>query len=292
MMDRRPVNESEDDTRDGLCAVCLQTLMHPVGLECGHVFCFLCVKGVALQGMIRTAPNARAQAPQPACPMCRAPIQPQVLNNPNLLEDTSRLPISLPASVDQPTKEDDQVADQSPPPVSHWYYQGRNGWWQYDQRTEVELERAFQLFIQEQEPQTSDLPPQPTSLNQSGGSDDQHNTSAEGGGEPPHDNHQTCELLIAGFLYTIDFEQMVQHRTNEPHRRRKVKRDLVQNLDGQYKGVAGIRCQDDSNDSSGAVAAASDAPVTSDVVDTLTQSLDRAVTLNDEDEDEGQERAG
>ena len=87
---------------------------------------------------------------------------------------------------------------------------------------------------------------------------------------------------------------MVQHRTNEPHRRRKVKRDLVQNLDGQYKGVAGIRCQDDSNDSSGAVAAASDAlaAVTSDIVDSLTQSLDRAVTLNDNDEDEGEERDG
>ena len=66
---------------------------------------------------------------------------------------------------------------------------------------------------------------------------------------------------------------MVQHRTNEPHRRRKIKRDLVRNLGGQVKGVAGIRCEEADSG-----ATAGDA----DPVDALAQSLDRNVTLYDD----------
>lgn len=36
---------------------------------------------------------------------------------------------------------------------------------------------------------------------------------------------KTCELLIAGFLYIIDLENMLQLRRNDPSRRRKIKRD-------------------------------------------------------------------
>lgn len=49
---------------------------------------------------------------------------------------------------------------------------------------------------------------------------------------------RTCELLIAGFLYTADFDSMVQMRRNEPHRRRRIKRDLATI---PHKGVAGIK---------------------------------------------------
>ena len=81
-----------------------QVLLHPVELDCGHVFCFLCVKGVALQGLHRAAVAAQArpnaQQPQPrgsgaSCPMCRAPIQPHTLLNPNLIDTpTASLPPS------------------------------------------------------------------------------------------------------------------------------------------------------------------------------------------------------
>ena len=47
-----------------------------------------------------------------------------------------------------------------------WYYEGRNGWWQYDDRTSSELE------------------------------------TFHGRGD------SNCELLIAGFLYIINFEQV------------------------------------------------------------------------------------
>lgn len=36
---------------------------------------------------------------------------------------------------------------------------------------------------------------------------------------------KTCELLIAGFLYIVDLENMLQLRRNDPSRRRRIKRD-------------------------------------------------------------------
>ncbi|KAF7658359.1 hypothetical protein LDENG_00013480 [Lucifuga dentata] len=77
-----------------------------------------------------------------------------------------------------------------------WYYEGRNGWWQYDERTSCELEEAF----------------------------------AKG--------RKSTEMLIAGFLYVADLENMVQYRRNEHGRRRKIKRDVV---GIPKKGVAGLR---------------------------------------------------
>ena len=47
-----------------------------------------------------------------------------------------------------------------------------------------------------------------------------------------------CELLIAGSLYIIDFEHMLQYRRNDPSRRRRIKRDQAT---GPKKGVAGLR---------------------------------------------------
>lgn len=81
-----------------------------------------------------------------------------------------------------------------------WYYEGRNGWWQYDERTSRELEDAFSK------------------------------------------GKKTAEMLIAGFLYVADLENMVQYRRNEHGRRRKMKRDI---LDIPKKGVAGLRLDAD-----------------------------------------------
>ncbi len=49
-----------------------------------------------------------------------------------------------------------------------WFYEGRNGWWEYDPRTGQDLETSY--------------------------------TKKE----------VTSEMLIAGFLYIIDFQNMLQ----------------------------------------------------------------------------------
>lgn len=45
-------------------------------------------------------------------------------------------------------------------------------------------------------------------------------------------------MLIAGFLYVVDIENMIQYRRNTPSRRRRIKRDLANIPD--KKGVAGL----------------------------------------------------
>ncbi|XP_010883478.2 E3 ubiquitin-protein ligase rnf146 [Esox lucius] len=147
------------------CAICLQTCVHPVQLPCRHVFCFLCVKGASWQSK--------------RCALCRQEVPEDFLEHPTLLS-----PEELKAGGRGATGD------------HAWYYEGRNGWWQYDERTSRELEDAFSK------------------------------------------GKKTAEMLIAGFLYVADLENMVQYRRNEHGRRRKIKRDVV---DIPKKGVAGLR---------------------------------------------------
>lgn len=154
------------------CAICLQKCIHPARLPCGHIFCYLCVKGIANQSK--------------RCAMCRQEIPADFVEKPELVLDP------------------DSEHDPSPTEESYrWFYEGRNGWWQYDERTSAELEAA----------------------------------SAKG--EP------RCEVLIAGFLYIVDFELLVQFRRNDFSRRRRVKRDLA---NVPKKGIAGIRLEEPAQD--------------------------------------------
>lgn len=47
-----------------------------------------------------------------------------------------------------------------------------------------------------------------------------------------------CTILVAGYVYVVDFETMLQQRQNDPSRKRQVKRDLAST---PKKGVAGLR---------------------------------------------------
>ncbi|KAF6735765.1 E3 ubiquitin-protein ligase RNF146 [Oryzias melastigma] len=154
------------------CAICLQSCVHPVCLPCAHVFCFLCVKGASWQSK--------------RCALCRQEIPEDFLERPVLLspEDLKAAAAGLSGSESRG--------------VYAWYYEGHNGWWQYDGRTSGELEEAFVK------------------------------------------NKKSIEMLIAGFLYVADLENMVQYRRNEHGRRRKIKRDVM-NI--PKKGVAGLRLE-------------------------------------------------
>ncbi|KAG8444257.1 hypothetical protein GDO86_009442 [Hymenochirus boettgeri] len=151
------------------CAICLQSCVHPVSLPCKHIFCYLCVKGASWLGR--------------RCALCRQEIPEDFLDKPTLLS---------PEELKSASRGNGEYA---------WYYEGRNGWWQYDERTSRELEDAFTK------------------------------------------GKKNTEMLIAGFLYVADLENMVQYRRNEHGRRRKIKRDIV---DIPKKGVAGLRLESES----------------------------------------------
>ena len=77
------------------CAVCLQSCIHPVKLPCSHIFCYLCVKGVAFQSR--------------RCAMCRQEIHSDFLLHPQLLDRTQ---------LEKETTLEDGY---------QWFYEGRNG---------------------------------------------------------------------------------------------------------------------------------------------------------------------
>ena len=175
--------ENKSDTKDETlieCAVCLQTSIYPVQLPCSHVFCFLCVKGFTTQSK--------------RCAMCRREVPEDYLQNPELLTVGKK---DLQAVTEKGFNDEDGECWQ-------WMYEGRNGWWLYDERTSQEVEKCFKR------------------------------------------GQQRCELLIAGFLYIIDFEHMLQYRRNDPSRRRRIKRDLAS---APKKGVAGLRMESEQTES-------------------------------------------
>ncbi|CAB4002070.1 E3 ubiquitin- ligase RNF146 [Paramuricea clavata] len=166
------------------CPVCLQAYTLPVKLKCGHIFCFLCIKGVAFRSR--------------RCALCRQDVDLKYFDHPEIVHFEAK------TSGDEGHEESSEDTDRY-----QWYYEGRNGWWQYEESSSAELEKAHK------------------------------------------DGKRSCELLIAGFLYFVDFDNMIQFRKTEPGRRRRIKRDV---MDAEKKGVAGLRLGNQRSDTAQSVA--------------------------------------
>ena len=96
------------------CPVCYQPFSYPAKLPCGHVFCYLCVKGFA------SSRNGRR------CALCRTALPADYVKKPDIV-----------AACDDG---DDENGDD----VGCWYYEGRSGgWWKYDERSATEIEAQF-----------------------------------------------------------------------------------------------------------------------------------------------------
>lgn len=104
------LNESNSSME---CAVCLQTCVHPAELPCGHIFCFLCIKGIAFQ-------SGR-------CAMCREVIPVDFLFKPKLL----------------PPLKADSLAD-----TYQWYYEGNSGMLCCKPCEHVEESLSMKLYLQ------------------------------------------------------------------------------------------------------------------------------------------------
>ncbi|XP_055689762.1 E3 ubiquitin-protein ligase rnf146-like isoform X2 [Lutzomyia longipalpis] len=108
--------QSQSTLSDNIdCPICLQSCIHPTRLPCGHIFCFLCVKGVASK-------NRR-------CALCRRDIPAECLEHPELVRGVQDLSTSAGSEI-------------------RWFYEGRNGgWWEYEVRTREELEVNYKLGV-------------------------------------------------------------------------------------------------------------------------------------------------
>lgn len=206
------------------CPVCLQTCIHPARLPCGHIFCFLCVKGVTFK-------NRR-------CAMCRRDIPPSYLEHPQLVNGLREV---------EKAAKPKTTEDGTGTPDFQWYYEGRNGWWQYDERTSQELEESYQK------------------------------------------KERFCKILVAGFLYIVDFEHKCQIRQNDPSRIRRVKRDLTSI---PKKGVAGLRLETNDLTSGAAPSSNSDGALSSADLQAETNLLQmqRNIVVEETEEEEAEEQ--
>jgi len=104
------------------CAVCLDQPLHPVTLPCSHIFCYLCAKGLTRQaGSLAT------------CSLCRKDIPEGYLESAQVLAKAS---LDLDDTLE--TQQGDKQGWQ-------WFYEGRNGWWKFEERNNEELEENYSL---------------------------------------------------------------------------------------------------------------------------------------------------
>ncbi|CAH8486402.1 unnamed protein product [Schistosoma turkestanicum] len=167
------------------CSICLQNFVHPAQLPCGHVFCFLCIKGCAFH--------------RRKCPMCRSRFSSHFFDDPKLINiwDTPEIDQHKENHiVDLCERLSVNTSNSNQSPNYAWFYEGLQGWWQYDERTCNELENAYNKQV------------------------------------------PSCELTIAGYIYSIDLKNMTQIRKDRSGRLRRIKRDLIT---CEKKGVAGIK---------------------------------------------------
>ncbi|XP_033323063.2 E3 ubiquitin-protein ligase RNF146-B-like isoform X1 [Megalopta genalis] len=115
--------ETESDEKEGStiipeCTDCLRPCLYPTKLPCNHVYCYLCVKGVANQSAYRKR-----------CPKCRQVIPPEFLDRPQRLVEI----------------EDTHKELHSSEKEYHWFFEGTTGWWKYHSKINEDLERIYNL---------------------------------------------------------------------------------------------------------------------------------------------------
>lgn len=140
--------------------------MNAIRLNCGHIFCYLCIKGVAETTGV--------------CALCRAEIDIEFNYRSHEILGAARLPSSRDGY--------------------YWFYEGYQGWWLYDADTTREIEQAYQR------------------------------------------GDAYIEKLVAGSVYTIDLQNMIQQRKDGEGRKRKICREKLSL--NNILGLSGLRGED------------------------------------------------
>ena len=241
--------------------MCLQTCVHPVQLPCNHIFCFLCVKGVLA--------NQRRR-----CALCRKDIPAEFLDNPKLVtkpgaptpfdagyassaeaSSSSHAESSGAEAAADASNADDAAS------VAAAAAAGTSVTFVADSTTSSTSSSSSGAQQSASTDSSSSAAADTTEATASGTTAAssasasgafqwfyegfhgwwQYDERTSGELEDAHRRgNRKLELLIAGFIYVIDFENMWQYRRNDPSKRRRIKRDLSSI---SKKGIAGIRIQ-------------------------------------------------
>ena len=99
---KESTQEKHDNDSNDVCPVCLEVPSLPVPLQCRHVYCFICAKGLAESDILNGG----------SCAICRAPIPRDFFKSWKL------------SQIENETKK-----DSSDTKIHCWFYEGRQGWW-------------------------------------------------------------------------------------------------------------------------------------------------------------------
>ena len=95
------------------CCICQEDCVNPVKLPCDHMFCYLCLKGVAVRSY--------------RCALCRSPIPHGYIDKPAVVNE-----------------EEIKSTLQQSLASYNWFYEAKSGgWWMYEKRTSSEIESAY-----------------------------------------------------------------------------------------------------------------------------------------------------
>jgi len=100
----------QKDTKDPdeeVCPVCFDKPLHPLTLQCGHIYCFLCAKGLAESNLMSGG----------SCCLCRKQINKDLFKHPQLQKIRN--------------DEKETGGGTSSSDGTCWFYEGRNGWWKF-----------------------------------------------------------------------------------------------------------------------------------------------------------------
>lgn len=118
-------NNDSDTEIDETCSICIEKMKLRYKLDCGHSFCYLCLK-FSLLGR------------NPSCPLCRSDVPAHVLEN---ATSNTNNDINI-NNISGNNNQSQKIA---------WFYAGRNaGYWEYDNVSSKLLEDAYQLWSQNQ----------------------------------------------------------------------------------------------------------------------------------------------
>lgn len=204
-------NNDSDTEIDETCSICIEKIKMKYKLDCGHSFCYLCLK-FSLLG--RTL----------SCPLCRSNVPNDILENATY--NTSN-DINTNNNDNNYNNYNNNNNNKQSQKVA-WFYAGRNaGYWEYDSITTQLLEESYQTWFQNQS---------------SNNVDNNSNFNPNDYDEDELEEQGLIAVAIADInTFYFNFKEMYQYN----HRNgaiRKIKRfSDIRDVNIPVKGIAGLR---------------------------------------------------
>ena len=244
---------SSESDEDNECCICFNKIDLPIKLDCGHQFCFLCLKEIRMQSSDTfniatlncdtndnesdseseddntntntnnaTTPKKKKKIVEKfSCPYCRREFDVTVIDKATMkkrdwMGDATK------------KKSKSGAAEE----VIIWQYSGRKGgWWAYQKGHKKQLEKGYQKFLKQLKDEQEKEEKAQNEMNNNDNiskydtkkKKDEVEEDDDLGEEEGLLSHQ-CMIEIGVRKYVCDFAQMIQFDYEFPTRKRRIRR--------------------------------------------------------------------